>query len=182
VRAIQLGAAGIGVLVLAGGAARADSNYWYTIPVAASQNSIDGVRTLLLERGNNPDGIDSSTGRTALDYAVSFDNLQMATLLLDHGAHVDALDQSGGTALHWAAELGKVDMIKFLLDHKASVDATNRQGITPLMLAASHARPAAIKILLAHGADPKKQDYTGRDAIAWAGGKPAVMQALNAGR
>jgi uncharacterized protein len=181
IRAMRFAAIGLGAFVLAGNAA-AETNYWYTVAIAASQNSTDGVKSLLLQGGNDPDGIDSTSGRTALDYAASFNNIEMAKLLLDHGAHVDARDTSGSTALHWAAERGNLEVMRMLLESKANVDAANRQGITPLMLAASHTQPAAVRFLLAHGADPKKQDFSGHDAFGWAAGKPSVVQALNAKR
>lgn len=160
----------------------AGANDWYTVAIAASRNSTEQVLALLLQGGSDPDGADSVGGRTALDYAASFNNLAMAKVLLDHGAHVDARDPSGSTALHWGAERGNLEVMRLLIDNKAAIDAQNRQGITPLMQAASHTQPSAVRLLLASGADPRKQDYTGRDAFGWAAGKPAVLQALNAKR
>jgi uncharacterized protein len=150
----------------------------YTVALAAERNDTGLVQTLLLRGGSDPDGVDSATGRTALDYAVSFNNVAMLNLLLDHGAHVNAHDGDGDTALHWAAELGNLSMMKLLIADRAAVDTANHQGITPLMLAASHVRPRAVQLLIASGADPKKQDYTGRDAADWAAGNPSVLQAL----
>ena len=159
--------------------AQTDANAWYTVAVAASLNKTAQVQALLLEHSNDPDAIDSTGGRTALGYAASFGNMTMAQMLLDNGAHVDARDSFGSIALHWAAERGDLDMMRLLIEHKATVDFQNRQGITPLMVAAEHAQPAAVRLLLQSGADPRKQDYTGRDAFGWAAGKPAVVQALN---
>jgi ankyrin repeat protein len=171
---------GLALGLLAGRAAADDS--WYTIAIAASRNETAAVQELLLDRMNDPDILDSTSGRTALDFAASFDNLQMAQILLDHGAHVDARDSSGNTALHWAAERGNLDVMKLLIEHKATVDFINRQGITPIMVAAEHEEPLAVRLLVESGADPHKQDYTGRDAFGWAAGRPATVQALNAKR
>lgn len=162
--------------------AQLDTDAWYSIALAASRNETAQVMQLLLDHNNDPDAIDSVGKRTALDYAASFDNMQMAQLLLDYGAHVDARDPAGNTALHWAAERGNLDVMRLLIARKAAVDATNRQGTTPLMVAAEHTQPGAARLLLASGADPKKQDYTGRDAFGWAAGQPAILQALNAKR
>jgi uncharacterized protein len=155
---------------------------WFTVAIAASHNSIEEVLAVLTHGGADPDVVDSTGGRTALDYAASFNNVQMAKVLLDYGAHVDGRDPTGSTALHWAAERGNLEVMRLLIADKATVDAANREGVTPLMSAASHTQPGAVRLLLANGADPKKQDYTGRDAFGWAAGKPAVMQALNAKR
>jgi uncharacterized protein len=72
--------------------------------------------------------------------------------------------------------------MRLLIARKAKVDFQNEQGITPIMVAADHAQPASVRLLIASGADPRKQDYTGRDAFGWAAGKPAVLQALNTKR
>ena len=178
----RLAVIGLGALVLGAGVARAQFDAWYTVANAASHNSIEQVQALITRGNADLDSADSSSGHTALEYAASFNNLAMAKLLLDHGAHVDARDPIGGTALHWAAERGNLEMMRLLIDNKAGIDVQNRQGITPLMSAASHAQPGAVRLLIASGADPRKQDYTGRDAFGWAAGQPAVTQALNARR
>ena len=149
---------------------------WYTIANAAAANKTDDVAQMI-RRGDNPNFIDSF-GRTPLGYAAAFDNVRMLKLLLDADARIDYRDSFGSTALHWAAEKGSVESIKVLLAAKAPVDAINKQGITPLMLAAGANKGEAVRVLLESGADPKKQDYTGRDARSWAQGKPNSMRAL----
>jgi uncharacterized protein len=151
---------------------------WYSIADAASHNDAQQVQALLIAGDRDPDARENVTGRTALDFAASFDNLAMAKMLLDHNGHVDATDRLGNTALYYAVEHGTLDFIHFLLDHKASVDAANRQGITPLMTAAAEGKTAVARLLIESGADPKKQDFTGRDAVGWADGHPAVQQLL----
>ncbi len=153
---------------------------WYTVADAASHNNTQQVAALLQTGDRDPDARESTTGRTALDYAASFDNVAMAQLLLDHNAHVDWTDKLGNTALHYAAELGKLDFMRFLIAKQANVDAPNRQGITPLMAAAGQGKSAAVRLLIASGADPRKQDFTGRDAFGWGAGSPAVQQILAA--
>jgi Ankyrin repeat len=46
------------------------------------------------------------------------------------------------------------------------------------MMAANKGQLLAVRLLLKRGADPQKQDYTGRDATGWAEGKPNILQAL----
>jgi ankyrin repeat protein len=169
-------------VALAGAAGRAAAQSMTTVAMAASRNETAQVQALLEDKFNDPDIIDGQSGRTALDFAASFNNQTMAQLLLDHGAHVDWRDTMGNSALHYAAERSNLDVLRFLIEHGATVDFANKQGITPIMVAAEHAQPAAVRLLLKSGADPKKQDFTGRDAYGWAGGKPAVVQALNTAR
>lgn len=163
-------------------AAQINVNSWYTIAIAASHNEIGQVQVLLADHDNDPDVLDSQSGRSALDFAGVFDNVDMAQLLLDHGAHVDARDSFGNIALHWAGERGSLDVMRLLIARGTVVDSANKQGITPLMVAAEHTQPAAVRLLIASGADPHKQDFTGRDAFGWAAGKPAIVQALNTKR
>jgi len=50
------------------------------------------------------------------------------------------------------------------------------------MLAVSRGQAQVVRLLLQNGADPAKQDYTGRDATGWAAGKPNILQILRAGK
>lgn len=149
---------------------------WYTIANAAAENKTDDVATFL-RNGVNPNFLDYA-GETPLDYAASFGNAEMARALLDGGARIDYRDKFGGTALHWAAQAGHADMVTLLVQAKAPVDAINKQGITPLMLAAAANNGAAVRALLQAGADPKRQDFTGRDALGYAAGHPNTLRVL----
>jgi uncharacterized protein len=151
---------------------------WYTVVTAASQNKVDDVRKLLV-RGDNPDTTDGE-GRTPLLYAANFGNAEMAQLLIDRGAHIDARDKFGNTPLHWAAERGHLEVMRLLIAAKAPIDATNKHGITPLMLAAGAGKVPPVRLLLEKGADAKKQDFTGRDALGYAASQPQVRTLLEA--
>ena len=175
---LRLAGAVVALALLAPGAwAQQGLNGWYTINDAAANDNIDQVRAMLL-RGDHVNSIDGHK-RTPLIYAAMAGDLAMTKLLLDHDADVTFHDGFGNTPLHWAASIGNLELVKMLLAAKAPIDPQNKQGMTPLMLAASNGRTAAVKLLLQHGADPKKQDFTGRDALGWAT-LPAVRQAISA--
>ncbi|HYM03392.1 MAG TPA: ankyrin repeat domain-containing protein [Stellaceae bacterium] len=153
-----------------------------SVPGAAASDDTKEVERLLHEgRGAGPNDADEK-GVTALSYAAMHGNVAMAKLLIDQGAWVDVRDHLGNTALHFAAQRGSVDVMTLLIDAKAPIDVTNKQGVTPLMMAASGGQPTAVRLLLSHGADVTRQDFTGRDALGWAAGKPAVIQALRDGK
>jgi ankyrin repeat protein len=154
-----------------------DFSAWNNVASAASRNETATVKSLLIA-GNHPDVTDTD-GQTALGYAASFGNVEMTQLLLQYKAPVDDRDKFGNAPLHWAAQRGSIDVMQLLLDAKATVDAANKQGITPLMMAADKGQVLAVRLLLKHGADPQKSDFTGRDALAWAEGKPNILQALH---
>ncbi len=146
------------------------------IALSSSANNAGQVMWFI-GQGYNPDFPDY-TSYTALMYAAINNNAQIAYILLSHGAHLDIRDKIGNTALHLAAEHSSLDVMRQLLDAKAPIDAQNREGITPLMKAANNGRADAVKLLLKYGADASKEDYTGRDALGWAGNKTAVVQLL----
>ena len=64
---------------------------------------------LLLEHGADPE-IMNDAGQAPLHGAAFKGDLQVATLLLDHGARVDAAGPNGKTALMFAAMFNRVDI------------------------------------------------------------------------
>ncbi|HLI20395.1 MAG TPA: ankyrin repeat domain-containing protein [Stellaceae bacterium] len=156
----------------------ADLSGLYTVANAASHDKTDDV-IRELQNKNDPNTTDDN-GETALDYAAQFGDVRMANALIFYGANVNARDSFGNTALHWAAQRGATDVMQLLLDAKTVVDAQNKQGVTPLMMAAKSGQVLAARLLIKNGADPHKQDFTGRDAIGWAEGRPNVLVVLHA--
>ena len=118
--------------------------------------------------------------RTGLHVAAINGNLQIAAILIKAGAKTDVTDKLGNTPLHYAADRNQVEMAKLLLDLGAAPDPVNRNGMTPLMIAAGRGDLEIVTALLAKGANPSKTDFTGRDAIGWAGDSrhPIVVQTL----
>jgi uncharacterized protein len=182
-RMVTTALAGALVLLLAPGHGRAQLFTfpdWYTLASAAANNRADEV-AFILRRGDNPNFLDGM-GRPPLSYGAANGNIEIVKLLLASGARADFRDAFGGTPLHWAAQAGRNEVVKLLLQAKAPVDAANKQGITPLMMAAEANKSDVVRALLEAGADPRKQDFTGRDAMGWAEGRPGALRALQAAR
>ena len=100
----------------------------------------------LLRLGANPnaktqDGIPAliaamHMGDQSLMPATGFDpNVEITTLLLDHGASPEALNKNWQTPLMAAACFGDEKLIELFIDHKANVNIGNRFGMTALMYA-----------------------------------------------
>lgn len=174
---IGLGLGMAGLLAGAGRAPAQDMSMYKIIPRAAERGDFDDAQQLL-SRGDNVDTVIEETGRTGLSIAAGLGNVPIMNLLLDHGATVDYRDLDGNTPLHWAALNGQTAAIKRLIAAKAQIDAINKRGITPLMLAVDHNRREPVAALLAAGANPLKQDFTGRDAYSWAQGRALALSAL----
>src|SRR5262245_65297358 len=78
---------------------------------------------MLLDAGSNVEA-PNQEGQTALMLAARARSLDVAELLVGHGANVNAREKwRGQTALMWAADAGSAEMTRFLIDHKAEVDA-----------------------------------------------------------
>ncbi len=91
---------------------------------------------LLLEAGAKVDS--PSRNRSAvmpLHSAVAAGQLEIARILLRHGAPVNARQAQEFTPLHAAAQNGQVDMVNLLLVYGADVNVTAANGKSPLDLA-----------------------------------------------
>jgi|SRR5579864_3621878 len=169
------------VLLLSAVGAGADLSlfgaYFDNVARAASHNDAAVVRQLV-GSGESPNQVDDD-GRTGLQIAAINGNLQIAAILIKAGAHLNDKDRLGNTALHYAADRNHDEMAQLLLDVGAEVDAQNKNGMTPLMIAASRGNIIIVQAVLAKGANPRKLDFTGRDALGWAAaGRPVVSQAI----
>lgn len=178
-------AAAVLALALAAGEARAQLNlfgsYYENVARAATDNDAAHVSQLVTS-GKSPNDVDDN-GRPALNIAVINGNLQIAAILIKAKARLDVRDRLGNTPLHIAAERDEIEMAKLLADVGAPVDGENKNGMTPLMVAASRGYLDMVQALLAKGANPRKTDFTGRDALGWAteNHRQAVVQALQRG-
>lgn len=176
-----IGAATLLLLASTGGG-QADINLFGTLSEnvarAAADNDAGRVRQLVVN-GYNTNQLDDQ-GRTGLQIAAVNGNLQIAAILIKAKANLDIRDRLGNTALHYAADRSHLEMAQLLVDVGAQVDVDNRNGMTPLMIAASRGNAAIVQALLAKGANPRKTDFTGRDALGWAreGRRPAVIQMI----
>lgn len=88
--------------------------------------------------------------------------IHAATVLINKGADIHALDTCSNTPLHVAAENGQVEIMMLLISKGANVEACNRFQETPLHRAAKTGQLEAVKILLNAKADVNalNEDHT----------------------
>jgi ankyrin repeat protein len=102
---------------------------------------------------------------TPLHAAVSEGNIDVAILLLEHGADVNALDRRGDTPLYKAWRRGRLDMVELLLINHADVNARYAQGGTLLFHALLEGDLEVTRLLLRHGASLDAYDASGWSPI-----------------
>jgi ankyrin repeat protein len=116
---------------------------------------------LLLKAGASA-GAPTNTGYNPLHAASNHGKQRAASLLLAHGADVNAATiPEGFTPLHYAAQNDHLEAMGVLLRAGASLTAVSTDGRTPLFQASMTGKEAAVRLLLASGADPYAQDSHG---------------------
>jgi ankyrin repeat protein len=91
--------------------------------------------------------------------------LDIAKLLIDKGAAVNAGDAAGETPLHFAAANGQREVVKLLIDKGAKVSTATRFGGTPLHRAAKMGHREIAELLLDKKADVNAKDASGRTPL-----------------
>lgn len=105
-------------------------------------------------------------GLTPLHVAAREGGLDITRLLVEHGASVNARDDSNWTPLHRSsAWKDQPEITIFLLNKGADVNARSDEGWTPLHLAAQYENLKTATILLERGVDVNARDRDGHTAI-----------------
>ncbi|KAI5748310.1 hypothetical protein M8J77_024149 [Diaphorina citri] len=131
---------------------------------AAKKGNLGRVQKLLTADNIN---CRDAQGRnsTPLHLAAGYNNVDVAELLLEKGADVNAQDKGGLIPLHNASSYGHLDIAALLIKHKTVVNATDKWGFTPLHEAAQKGRTQLSALLLAHGADPFLKNQEGQTPL-----------------
>lgn len=140
-------------------------NLWGFTPVAAftaiwQLRDVNQVKSLL-DRGVSPNAKDAS-GSTLIHYAVTNNQVEIARLLIDRGADINAhYGMDGHTVLHLAVLHQDGGMTKLLLDNKADPNTRDNFKFTPLHLAIlGKITPYQPSIESYYGLGSKKTDDT----------------------
>ena len=106
--------------------------------------------------------------------------IQVAELLLQHGAVLDIIYYQGRTLLHAASEDGFMDVAQWLLNMGASATAQRDDDRTPLHLAARNGHLELVRTLLGHSGDVNAAARDGHTPLheASAGGHLNIVRLL----
>ncbi|VDM41616.1 unnamed protein product [Toxocara canis] len=131
---------------------------------AAKKGDVEKMRKILTPMTIN---CRDTAGRnsTPLHLACGYNNIEVARLLLENGAEVNAQDKGGLIPLHNASSYGHLEIAALLIEHGALVDQPDKWGFTPLHEAAQKGRTQICSLLLSHGANVYAETHEGQLAI-----------------
>lgn len=149
--------------------------------LAATRDSWHGrpeAVMMLLANGADPRAADAE-GNTPLHHAARSTDAAVAALLLDAGAHIDAINGDGFSPLGIACGCGNWRLARFLIERGARPEPAEGQ---PALLAAAAGEddPAGVQLLLRHKARVDARGHGQRTALmlAAASGNTDVVAAL----
>ena len=149
-QAARLGRTGaLSALLRAGARAdRIDQIGFTALMEAAREGKVGAMRQLIeagarVDRPSNPHGL----GVTALHLAAIGGDSAAITLLLDHGANIDALDVGLNTPMIWALYESKPQAAALLVRRGGNPDLTNDQGDNPRAFAIQNEVTAVVAAL-----------------------------------
>ena len=112
---------------------------------------------------------DDRFGATPLHSAVMNGHIEIARLLLQNGADVNAKDNDGYTPLHWAAFQGHIDILHLLVENGADLEAQENDGWRTLHFAADRGHLPFIQELISrYHVDINARDNDGTTALGLA--------------
>jgi ankyrin repeat protein len=118
------------------------------------------VAILLVNHGARVEGKHSTSGESPLRMAAKDGLIELAKLLIAHGAEVEATDNAGNTALHCAVVSGKRAMVELLLSRSADMNAKGCFANTPLHAAAESGYKDVVQLLIdKHAAVNPKNEF-----------------------
>lgn len=135
------------------------------------------IKNLFKERREKLDiNLRGKEGYTALHFACQQGHVDLAKLLIAHGAKLETRNSKLMTPLHLAAQNGHSSIAEMLLSKGAEINAKTLKDVTALHLAAREGhRNVVAALLAAEGPDILEDDSTGHDAIL------AILYAIEKG-
>ncbi|KAK6523121.1 hypothetical protein TWF694_006016 [Orbilia ellipsospora] len=123
------------------------------------------VANFLIERGANIESTESFFYRTPLMFAVMFKRQAMVTLLLKHGANLNAKDFYESDSLWFALETGDESIVRLLVEKGSNIDRWDKYGRTPLMRMIEKGDEAMVRVLVDCGAGLEVVNKSGQTPL-----------------
>lgn len=163
-----------------------DANGWTALHFAASTNSVDVVKVLIVRKASleaktkEKVNIDGSVWAesTPLHVAAGFQSSEVARVLLEAGANPRSCDALGGTPLHSACFWGNINIVQALIKAGADVAAitNSKSSSSPLHYAARQGHALVAQILIQSLAGRARTDPTAPSLSDYVNGKNSNKQ------
>ncbi|KAG7306284.1 hypothetical protein JYU34_008884 [Plutella xylostella] len=127
---------------------RADGRGKVPLLLAVEAGNQSMVRELLSAQTAEQLKASTHSGDTALHLAARRRDVDMARILVDYGAAVDALNGAGQTPLHIAAAEGDEPLVKYFYGVRANAGIADNEDRTPMHLAAENGHAGIIELLV----------------------------------
>jgi ankyrin repeat protein len=106
-----------------------------------------------------------ANGRTALLLATRHKAINVARILIEAGADVNAMDKITDSPYLYAGAEGPIEILRMTLEHGADLTSVNRYGGTALVPAAHHGHIEIVRELLKTAIDIDHVNYLGWTAL-----------------
>ena len=120
---------------------------------ACREGDLECVKRCLSLRQVNVEARDHEFGWSGIHWAAKNGHVDVVKVLIQTGAHVNAVDDFKRTALHRVAWTGHAEVVKVLIRNGTHVNAVQKQNCTALHKAASSGHVDVVSILLKNGAE-----------------------------
>ena len=97
-------------------------------------------------------------GAVSLHLAIVSNEIDIAKLLIDYGADINAQDDEGNSVLSVAARNENHEGLRLLLANRALSELKDQNGVTPLQFAVGYNMKKNVDILIKNGADVNAKD------------------------
>ena len=125
---------------------------------AAFSGMYDIATFLIVEHSQDVNARGFFKKETPLRVALRRGHMELARVLLEHGADSEARNKNDSSLLEWASYERHVELVQFLLKYGADLNAQDEGGCTPLHWATRGGDSAVVRALIKHGADVKARD------------------------
>eukprot|EP00795_Rhopilema_esculentum_P014080 gene14080-5067_t len=156
--------------------------------LAAAENNLEIITALLnIDFSSTPVtkiaflNMKRNDEKTALLLAFRMGHLEIAKLLIEHGADLQAEASGNKTALHFAAKSGNVEVVTFLMEHMFPTDVQDKKKRTPAIY---NGNSEVARLLLTKGASVNVRDCLGTTPLLLAvekGNHTLVLSLLESG-
>jgi ankyrin repeat protein len=144
-------------------------------------NMNDVATFLIVEHSQDVNARGFDEQETPLLVSSRLEHVEIARVLLKHGADTEARDNSDFSPLEQVANNGHAELAQVLLEHGADANARDKTRCTPLYWASGIGQLAVAQVLLSHGADAAAQCEDNRTPLHQAKEEEVVRLLLEHG-